>query len=59
MISLGSVEPSAKLTTAAGMGEGKEGGGVTIYEDNNDGAALCFSEGGTAMECGEENVLAI
>lgn len=28
-----------------------------IYEDNNDGAALCFSEGGTAMECGEENVV--
>ena len=44
--------PRIKLITAAGTGEGKEGGGVTICEDDDDRAVMCVSEDGTTVRCG-------
>ena len=44
--------PQIKLTLSAGMGEGKEGGGVTVCEDDDDGAVMCVSEDGTTVRWG-------
>ena len=44
--------PQIKLTLAAGMGEGKEGGRVTVCEDDDDGAVMCVSEDGTTVRWG-------
>ena len=44
--------PQIKLTLSAGMGEGKEGGGVIVCEDDDDGAVMCVSEDGTTVRWG-------
>ena len=52
MISLEFVEPSPpnQVDPCGGHGEGKEAGGVTVCEDDDDGVVVCVSEDGTTVE---------
>ncbi|KIJ95181.1 hypothetical protein K443DRAFT_124945 [Laccaria amethystina LaAM-08-1] len=43
--------PQIKLTTAAVMGQRKEGGAVAVCQDDNDGTVLCSSEDGMTVRC--------